>query len=113
MSTHPAHAEPGTPEAEDKGHNDQTVPQAAPDFGDYVTVEQRRFGVPNEHYLHKVIGRLRSNTWIDVPAQTHLGAVLHDHEEEILRVICCGVFEEKVMRYRVADCKPVAGSRHG
>ena len=38
-----------------------------PDFGDHVLIEQKRHGVENEIYLHKVIRRLESNTFVDVP----------------------------------------------
>lgn len=79
--------------------------QESPDFGDYVTIEQKRFGVKNEFYRHKVIGRFSSNTWIDVPAQTHIGAVQHDTIEDVVRVICCGIVEDKVEVYRVADAR--------
>lgn len=75
------------------------------EFGDYVVVEQKRYGVPNEFYVHKVIGMLESNSWIDVPAQTGEGAKLHDTCEPVVSVICCGVDESKVVRYRAADCR--------
>lgn len=38
-------------------------------FGDYATIEQKRHGVPNEMFVHKVVGQLRSNTWVDVPVR--------------------------------------------
>lgn len=31
-------------------------------FGDYAIIEQKRHGVPNEMFVHKVVGQLRSNT---------------------------------------------------
>lgn len=80
------------------------------DFGDVVQIEQRRFGAPNEMFLHKVIGRAKSNTWIDVPAQTHLGAVQHDSMEDILYVVCIGPGEGKIERYRAIDCVITAPS---
>lgn len=85
-----------------------TAKREWPDFGDYVLIEQKRFGAKNEHYLHKVIGRFRSNSWIDVPAQVHIGAVRHSEMADVVAVICCGVSEDKVVRYRVADVRPVA-----
>jgi hypothetical protein len=54
-----------------EGFNYSTENRAWPDFGDYVLLEQKRFGVPNEMFVHKVVQRLRSNYWIDVPAVTH------------------------------------------
>lgn len=89
-----------------EGFNYSTQKAVWKDFGDYVLIEQKRFGVPNEMFVHKVVGRLRSNAWINVPAQPHLGYTLHDTTEDVVNVICCGVSEDKVIRYRVADCKP-------
>ena len=51
------------------------------DFGDYCYIEQRRFGGPNENYLHKVIGRLESNAWVDVPVFWTREEVRHDSME--------------------------------
>ena len=81
-----------------------------PKFGDYISVEQKRYGGNNEFYTHKVIGTLRSNNWMDVPAITHEGMNLHDHMEDVVACICCGVCEEEVIRYRVKDVKIV---QHG
>ena len=77
-----------------------------PDFGDYIWFEQKRYGVPNEDYQYKVVNRLRSNAWRHVPvdandSETHL----HDHNEEVVTVICVGVNETKTERFRAADIK--------
>ena len=45
------------------------------DFGDYCLIEQKRYGVENEMFVHKVIGRLRSNSYVDVPVTTPGGAI--------------------------------------
>ena len=50
------------------------------DFGDYVEIEQKRYGCENEMYLHKVINVLESNSWVDIPLGTisskeHFGLV--------------------------------------
>ena len=76
------------------------------DFGDYAIIEQKRYGVENEHYLHKVIGRGRSNTWVDVPVQTPAKEIIHDHMEDVIRCVCCGVDERTILKYRVSDVKP-------
>lgn len=75
------------------------------EFGEYVTVEQKRYGVPNEWFVHKVVGMLESNSWVDVPAEAGIGPTLHDTTEPVVQVICCGIDESKVVRYRAADCK--------
>jgi len=82
--------------------NDENV---LPKFGDYISVEQHRYGCDNEFYIHKVIGTMKSNKWMDVPAITHNGMTLHDHMEDVVACICCGVCEEEVIRYRVSDVK--------
>lgn len=80
------------------------------EFGDYVYIEQKRFGVPNEQYLYKVIGTLRSNTWVDVPVMAGQGKAIIHHDietldglEDIVRCVCCGVCEEEVQRFRLKD----------
>ena len=73
-------------------------------FGDYINVPQKRYGVNDEIYLHKVIGVLQSNLWMDVPAIQHKGMVVHDTVEEVVSCIVCGVGEDRVIRYRLKDC---------
>lgn len=72
-------------------------------FGDYAIIEQKRHGVPNEMFVHKVIRQLRSNTWVDVPVQSPATETLHDEMEDVCWCICCGVDETKVRKYRVKD----------
>ncbi|WP_227504893.1 hypothetical protein [Klebsiella aerogenes] len=72
-------------------------------FGDYAIIEQKRHGVPNEMFVHKVIGQLRSNSWVDVPVQSPATETLHDEMEDVCWCICCGVDETEVRAYRVND----------
>lgn len=74
-------------------------------FGDYATIEQKRHGVPNEMFVHKVVGQLRSNTWVDVPVRVPATETLHGEMEDICLCICCGIDETKVRRYRVKDMR--------
>jgi len=76
-------------------------------FGDYVLIEQKRYGAENEMYLHKVIGTSASNEWVDVPVQSPATATLHHVKElePVVSCICCGVCETKVLKYRVKDVK--------
>jgi len=74
-----------------------------PDFGDYVRIEQKRYGVPNEIYDHKVVARLVSNAWVDVPVQSPAKESLHDECVEVVACICCGVQETDVRKYRLSD----------
>lgn len=77
------------------------------DFGDYCEIEQKRFGVKNEMYFYKVIGRLCSNAYVDVPVQGQAANVLHDEIVPVLTCICCGVCEETVLKFREQDCQPI------
>ena len=40
---------------------------------------------------HKVIGTLRSNTWVDVPVMHNATETIHDHMEDVVACVCCGV----------------------
>jgi len=80
-------------------------------FGDYCTIEMKRFGVPNEMYVHKVIQALRSNTWVDVPVKSPTTEAIHKDMADVVRCVCCGVCEDKVLRYRVSDV--VSGKQLG
>lgn len=74
-------------------------------FGDYAIIEQKRHGVPNEMFVHKVIDQLRSNTWVDVPVQSPATETMHDEMEDVCLCICCGVDETEVRKYRVKDMR--------
>ena len=76
-----------------------------PKFGDYITVEQHRYGAPNEHYLYKVIGTLESNSYIQVPVVRNGEKIIGKEIFPIVRAVCCGVCEETVERFRVQDVK--------
>ena len=77
------------------------------DFGDYCLIEQKRYGVPNEMYVHKVIGGLRSNAYVDVPVQIPRAETIHDEVVDVVACVCCGVCERDILRYRLSDVKEV------
>ena len=78
------------------------------DFGDYVLIEQKRHGVSNEKYIHKVVtGGLESNTYVDVPVQSPAKEVIHPSVVEVVSCICCGVDETKVLKYRLEDVEKI------
>lgn len=75
-----------------------------PKFGDYVRVEQLRYGADNEMYLHKVIGSDgNSNSYVDVPVHWTKEEKIHDECVPVVRCVCCGVDERKILKYRVED----------
>jgi hypothetical protein len=76
------------------------------EFGDYVTIEQKRFGVDNEMYLHKVIGVFSSNAYVAVPVQIPDEEKIHEGGcVPVVACICCGVQETEVRKYRLKDVK--------
>lgn len=85
-------------------HNEKERPI---DFGDYVYIEQKRYGVPNEFYLYKVITRLRSNSWVNVPVQAVLNhnVIHHEGMADVISCVCGGVHEFEILKFRVIDVK--------
>jgi len=75
------------------------------DFGDTCLIEQKRHVNENEMFVYKVIGRLHSNSWVDIPVQSPAKEVLHKEIETVLRCICCGVSEDRVLKFRESDVK--------
>lgn len=78
------------------------------DFGDYCLIEQFRHGAENEMYMYKVIGKLSSNTWCEVPARFDKVDVIHRNMETVLAVVMCGVNEREIVRFRQSDVFPTA-----
>lgn len=74
------------------------------DFGDYCWIEQKRFGVPNEWYQYKVIGRRNTNAYSTVPANPNEVFQLRDMAECVL-VIRCGIDESRCERFRAQDVR--------
>lgn len=79
------------------------------DFGDYCIIEQKRYGAENEQYTYKVIsGGGRANYYRKVPVDARDTKDRHDGGMcEVVKVICCGVCEEKVETFRLQDVKRV------
>lgn len=77
------------------------------DFGDYVEIEMHRYGAPNEMFIHKVVGALKSNAWIDAPLKWDSNLTSHDNMEPVLNVIQCGIDETKVIRVATKYCKRI------
>lgn len=75
------------------------------DFGDYISVEQKRYGTDNEKYSHKVIEVTNSNCWVDVPVESPATESRHGIVSKVIRCVCCGVDETEVLRFRYEDVK--------
>ena len=76
------------------------------DFGDYVRIEMKRYGIPNEMFLHKVIGRFKSSHAVAVP----IDCAGHSYKpqpldgmQDVLNVVQCGVDETQVFKVAVKD----------
>ncbi len=73
------------------------------DFGCYVRIEQKRYAPSNEIYLYKVIGRIKTNNYVDVPVQSPHNQYCHSGVVDVVRCVCCGVDEKEVFNFRVED----------
>lgn len=77
-------------------------------FGYYCNIEQKNYISENDFHIYKVIGRLRSNYYADVPVDgNNKEPYNHEEIEDIVNVIHCGVCEDKVERYRLKDVQLV------
>lgn len=74
-------------------------------FGDYVSIEQKRYGAPNQFFTYKVVGSDgQSNYYRSVPVDARQQEEISgDGLQPVVRVICCGVIEDRVETFRVAD----------
>lgn len=72
-------------------------------FGLYCYIPTGRDG---ENHIYKVIGRIQSNCYKDIPAMVG-EAYIHKDVEEIVRVIHCGIIEEEIERFRLKDVELV------
>lgn len=77
------------------------------EFGDYIEIEMKRYGVPNEHFIHKVVNTLRTNTYVNVPVQSPAEEVWHPEMADCVSAIVCGIDETEVLKYRLQDVKKV------
>lgn len=74
-------------------------------FGDYVKIEQWRYKMCNESYLHKVIGTLQSNSYVDVPVKLPRTETTHDKIIDVVACVCCGVNEREILNYPKAKAR--------
>lgn len=77
-----------------------------PDFGDYVLIEQKRFGMQNKMFLYKVIRSFESNSYVEVPVDYSKNGekeIIHGSIVPVCSAICCGVDETEVRKFRIDD----------
>ena len=81
-------------------------------FGDFCTIEQKRYVGPNEFYGYKVVGRKKSNVWTDVPVDANNEKeTLHDHLDDVVTVVCNNLDDRTVHQFRVRDLASVKKAR--
>ena len=77
-------------------------------FGDFCTIEQKRYVGPNEFYSYKVVGRKKSNVWSDVPVDaSNRKETLHDYMDDVVTVVCNNLDDRTVYQFRVSDLASV------
>ena len=78
------------------------------EFGDFCTIEQKRYGCQNEFYRYKVVGRKRSNSWTEAPVDgRNEKEVLHDHIDDVVTVVCDNLDDRTVHQFRISDLSNV------
>lgn len=72
------------------------------DFGDYVKIKT---GYSGDMHIYKVIKAFQTNFYCDAPIRVTSEPTLHDGITEALKVIHCGIDENKVITVRQDDCE--------
>ncbi len=72
-------------------------------FGTYVKIPT---GTSRYMHIYKVIGRIESNRYCDIPLMEKKCAV-HSEIVPVLNVVHCGVSEDTVIRVALSDCEIV------
>ena len=73
------------------------------DFGDYCKIEQERYGADNAFYRYKVVGAGQANYYREVPVDSTAPHNAKGEMVDVVKVICCGVVEDKVETFRLSD----------
>ena len=77
-------------------------------FGDFCTIEQKRYVGPNIFYSYKVVGRKKSNVWSDVPVDANnREETRHDYIDDVVTVVCNNLDDRTVYQFRVSDLASV------
>lgn len=71
--------------------------------GDHCLIEQQRYADTNEMCLHKVIGTLKSNFYVDVPVETPRTETIHNGVVDVVSCVCCEIDERHAFKYRLSD----------
>lgn len=73
-------------------------------FGKYCWITEYKDGTK---HLYKCIQLYESNTWMDIPICPLHKEIIHDHMEQVVRVIHCGICENKFITVAFKDIEIV------
>ena len=73
-------------------------------FGAYVKIPT---SASMAMHTYKVVGRIESNRYCDVPIMAGMRAILHSEIIPILNVVHCGVSEDTIIKVALSDCEIV------
>ena len=83
-------------------------------FGRYCRIPT---GTGGDMHIYKIVSRIDSNGYCDVPLTSTSEKTLHNQIVPVLLVIHCGIDESKVRRVALSDCEivpaDVAEVKHG
>lgn len=83
-------------------------------FGRYCRIPT---GTSGDMHTYKIVSRIDSNSYCDVPLTSTSKKILHNKIVPVLLVIHCGVDESDVQRVALSDCEivptDVAEVKHG
>ena len=84
-------------------------------FGRYCRIPT---GASGNMHVYKIVSRIYSNSYCDVPLMVQSKETLHNHLVPVLLVIHCGIDESEVQRVALSDCEIVPAAnvqevRHG
>lgn len=71
-------------------------------FGRYCRIPT---GTSGDMHTYKIVSRIDSNSYCDVPLTSTSKKILHNKIVPVLLVIHCGVDESKVQRVALSDCE--------
>lgn len=77
------------------------------DFGKRCKILENRYDSESEYFHYKIVGRMQSNRWVDIPAQYPSIHVLHDEVTNVALCIEDGVGHSEVKAFRLIDLQDI------
>lgn len=79
------------------------------EFGDYALIEQKRFGVPNEMFVYKVVSQISSNTRVEVPVTVGKKEEIHSNQSLFVSVFAVVLMKQKSGAIALKTCSIIHG----